>query len=260
MRGWRRPTTRPRAAATTPRSFIFTTCVRRSASPPPPPTPPYRRASTSNTNPTPAPQANDYWTSIDDSYCHPAGDKKLNLSIVDLWATDSPAYGQNNSWACTQSNQAAGCKYEDELFVEEVLARIAAHDPATPFFLFWAPHIAHAPLEVPQAYVDKFAFIPDRQRQLYAAMVTYVDGMIGRVVDALKAKNMWSNLLWISSADNGGPIYNSGAAGANNWPMRGGKMSNWQGGAARKQARSAPRRRPANRGPRQPPAPQQASA
>lgn len=39
---------------------------------------------------------------------------------------------------------------------------------------------------------------------------------------------MWENLLILSTADNGGPIYQSGAAGANNWPMRGGKMSNWQ--------------------------------
>lgn len=31
-------------------------------------------------------------------------------------------------------------------------------------------------------------------------------------------------------ADNGGPIYNSGGAGANNHPLKGGKMSNWEGG------------------------------
>jgi arylsulfatase B len=32
------------------------------------------------------------------------------------------------------------------------------------------------------------------------------------------------------SADNGGPIYWSGVGGANNWPLKGGKGSNWQGG------------------------------
>ena len=65
---------------------------------------------------------------------------------------------------------------------------------------------------------------------MYMAMVNFVDGLLGRVVTALKAKGMWDNLLWVSSADNGGPIYSDGSAGANNWPMRGGKMSNWQGG------------------------------
>ena len=32
------------------------------------------------------------------------------------------------------------------------------------------------------------------------------------------------------STDNGGPIYNNGTAGANNYPLRGGKMNNWDGG------------------------------
>jgi hypothetical protein len=41
-----------------------------------------------------------------------------------------------------------------------------------PFFLFWAPHIAHEPLEVPQAFLDKFAFIDTRPRQFYMAMVS----------------------------------------------------------------------------------------
>ena len=152
------------------------------------------------------------------------------MSIVDLWATDGPAYGKNNSWLCTQANQAAGCKYEDEIFVEEVLQRITEHNASTPFMLFWAPHIVHAPLQVPKAYLDKFAWITRSSRQFYMAMVNYLDTLLGRVVAALKAKGMWENLLLLSTADNGGPIYSNGTAGANNWPLRGGKMSNWQGG------------------------------
>ena len=38
---------------------------------------------------------------------------------------------------------------------------------------------------------------------------------------------MWENTLWVSSADNGGPVELSGA---NNWPLKGGKFSNWEGG------------------------------
>ena len=122
---------------------------------------------------------------------------------MDLWANDGPASTLNNSWACSQTNQLPECKYEDEIFVEEVLARIAAHDVTQPFFLFWAPHIAHEPLQVPRAYVEKFAWIDTRPRQLYMAMINYVDTLIGRVVSALKAKGMWDDLLWLSSADNG---------------------------------------------------------
>ena len=175
--------------------------------------------------------ANDYWTS-DAGGCNFSHSRKEPLTpIADLWADSAPAYGLNNSQACSQSAQA-GCKYEDDIFMDEVLRVVAAHDVSKPFFFFWASHIAHAPLQVPQAYLDKFAWIGEDSspRMFYAAMANYVDDLVGKFVSALKAKGMWDNTLWLSSADNGGPIYSSGAAGANNWPKRGGKMSNWQGG------------------------------
>ena len=210
--------------------------------------------------------ANDYWSSVAGNCPVPSGGNQT-YGVVDLWqnanGVEGPARGLNNTKNCTQAHQD-GCKYEDEIFAEGVLSLIEAHDPSTPLFLFWAPHNIHAPLEVPQAFLDKFAFIHDSQRQYYAAMVNFIDTQIGRVVAALKAKGMWENLLWMvrvvaflslflpsarrplfptwllrlhptlppaqSSSDNGGPIYNSGNAGANNFPLRGGKMSNWQGG------------------------------
>jgi arylsulfatase B len=36
---------------------------------------------------------------------------------------------------------------------------------------------------------------------------------------------MWNNTLLVAAADNGGPL-----GSANNYPLRGGKMTNWQGG------------------------------
>ena len=50
------------------------------------------------------------------------------------------------------------------------------------------------------------------------------------VTAALKAKGMYDDLLIVFSTDNGGPIYNNGSAGANNYPLKGGKMNNWEGG------------------------------
>jgi len=161
------------------------------------------------------------------------------LPITDLWLTGNgtlpaggaPAYGQNNSWLCSQANQPPSCVYEDTFFVNHLLAAIAAHDAATPFFGIFAPHNIHAPLQVPAAWLSKFAFIEDPRRQAYAAKVAWLDSQLGLVVDAIKAKGMWSDMLFVLTADNGGPIYDSGGAGANNFPMRGGKTSNWQGGA-----------------------------
>ncbi len=53
----------------------------------------------------------------------------------------------------------------------------------------------------------------------------------------LKSKGMWDDMVVVFSADNGGPIYgNTGTGGANNYPLKGGKMNNWC-------AMSLPRRR-----------------
>jgi arylsulfatase I/J len=59
-------------------------------------------------------------------------------------------------------------------------------------------------------------------------MVNYLDDVVGELVGALKEKGMWGNLLWVTSSDNGGPAYPGG--GANNYPLKGGKTSDWQGG------------------------------
>jgi hypothetical protein len=57
-------------------------------------------------------------------------------------------------------------------------------------------------------------------------MVNWIDGAIGRVVTTIKAKGMYENMLIVFSSDNGGPL----GGGGNNYPLKGGKFSNWEGG------------------------------
>jgi arylsulfatase I/J len=57
-----------------------------------------------------------------------------------------------------------------------------------------------------------------------------MDGKVGEVVDVLNQRGMYDNTLIFFASDNGGPIYNDGSAGANNYPLRGGKASNFEGG------------------------------
>ena len=170
---------------------------------------------------------NDYWT----SECGGCVDgNKHSMPITDLWKDDAPARGLNNSWDCGQGNQMATCEYEDTFFLNATLDAIKNHDNSTPFFEIWAPHNIHAPLSVPTAYLNKFSFINDTRRQAYAAKVNFIDDALALVVDALKTSGMWDNTLFILTSDNGGPIYDNGYAGASNWPNKGGKTSNWEGG------------------------------
>eukprot|EP01059_Diplonema_ambulator_P021362 TRINITY_DN354_c0_g1_i10.p1 TRINITY_DN354_c0_g1~~TRINITY_DN354_c0_g1_i10.p1 ORF type:complete len:330 (+),score=138.98 TRINITY_DN354_c0_g1_i10:48-1037(+) len=156
--------------------------------------------------------ANDYWTEGIPITATGTVDVCGN-AYTDLWSTNGPA------------NTLNGTAYEEELFTNHSLAMIKNHDPSEPMFLFHAFHLVHTPLEVPQSYLDEFDFIhgSPKQRKPYAAMVKYLDDALGMLVEAVKDKGMWENTLMVFVSDNGGPIYFP--AGANNYPLKGGKMS-----------------------------------
>jgi arylsulfatase I/J len=163
-----------------------------------------------------------YFHHANDYYTEKAGlciYNKSGVTPVDLWDTDKPA---------TDKNGTGPDKYEEGLFKEHLLDVVAKHDTSKPLFLYYAPHIVHTPLQVPDSYLQKFSFIDNHDRQYYHAMVNYLDDVVGELVSALKGRGMWDNLLFVTSSDNGGPEYPGG--GANNYPLRGGKVTDWQGG------------------------------
>lgn len=176
--------------------------------------------------------ANDYWNQRYSSCL----DKNGEPTLTDLWDTTKPAYGQNNSLSCSQIHQE-GCTWEDDLLQARLLEKISAHDPARPLFLFWSAHTVHEPYEVPDADLANFPDIDIPIRRFYAAMVSHLDSLIPAIVTALKAKGMWENSLFIMSSDNGGPLSNGPpdptmqtGGGANNYPLRGGKIGIMEGG------------------------------
>lgn len=216
---------------------------------------------------------NEYWT----QRIFPGGTActLVNASMVDLW--DS-----------TQSGPArtlAGTKYVEYLFADrvgEVIANFSrdvaqfeaaqkqmhgskpaevaevgsdadAHAPAPPsLFLYYAPHIAHYPLQVPQEYYDRFSWMTDDEgkcnattpyiwpgsgpnafscRRQKAAMLALLDDLVGNLTTQLKALpgGLWDETLLLFSSDNGSPLDMS-EAGGSNWPLRGGKYTSWEGG------------------------------
>ena len=56
----------------------------------------------------------------------------------------------------------------------------------------------------------------------------YLDDVVGEIVNALKKQGLWDNLLFVASSDNGGP--ERSGFGGNNFPLKGGKWTDWQGG------------------------------
>jgi arylsulfatase A-like enzyme len=94
-----------------------------------------------------------------------------------------------------------------------------------PFFLYWATPIPHVALQAPPRwvdyYVDKFGdeepylgdqgYFPSRYpRATYAAMISYLDENVGKLVARLKAMGEYENTLIFFTSDNG-PSYAGGA-------------------------------------------------
>ena len=167
---------------------------------------------------------NSYWN-------EQTGDSTCGVA-VDLWDTHGPAHGLNGSTGHVDFYNLS--HYEETVFMDRMLAVIAAHDPAKqPLFLMYSAHLVHDPLEVPQQYLDQF-FVAgfdnrtenDNARMTYAAMTNFLDGQVGKLRAAYEAKGMWDDTLLLFVADNGGPIYGAG----NNYPLRGGKYSEFEGG------------------------------
>jgi len=146
--------------------------------------------------------------------------------FFDLWEMDKEGH---------RPSKLAGSGYEEEFFLQHSLGIIEEHDPKeSPLFLFHASHLVHSPLQIPEVWLKNFTDITDVKgtsdhfRRQYAAMVQYMDAQIETLVQALKAKDMWEDTVFIFMSDNGGPVYASAAA--NNYPLRGSKLADFEGG------------------------------
>ena len=57
-----------------------------------------------------------------------------------------------------------------------------------------------------------------------------LDEGVGNVTAALKRRGQWSSSLVVFVSDNGGPTHGNEGTASNNFPMRGGKNTLWEGG------------------------------
>ena len=87
---------------------------------------------------------------------------------MDFWDTDKPA---------TEVNGTGMDNYEEALFTERVFKVLNEHT-IKPLFLYFAPDLVHAPLQVPRRYLDNLNVIGYQPRRSYHAMVQYLDDVM----------------------------------------------------------------------------------
>eukprot|EP01052_Picozoa_sp_SAG31_P019295 SAG31_NODE_1401_length_8497_cov_4.386640_2_plen_673_part_00 len=115
---------------------------------------------------------------------------------------------------CPWSNSS----YSAEVYGDLARTALDAYDPtaaaAKPIFMYLPWQNVHSPYQAPI----------DWDGDVLRGMLAATDAALGGVVDTLKTKGMWSNSVVFYTADNGGTDRGS------NWPLRGAKHSNWEGG------------------------------
>eukprot|EP01083_Nonionella_stella_P094766 265996_1 len=172
---------------------------------------------------------------------------------LDLWENDAPVSDQDD---------LSSDVYVEELLVTRVLDKLdemAHNSEDEPFFIFYASHLPHYPSQLPSDCVEKGFYTefdddegqceqnvitnPDNQiypdweddisgyycRSLLQAQVSVLDDIIGQITDKLKENDFWENTLIVFTTDNGGSLELQ-KTGGNNYPLRGGKASSWEGG------------------------------
>ena len=127
--------------------------------------------------------------------------------------TGSQSYTATQRWR--DGAPYNGTTYSTNLFGHDTLATVDAHDPALPLFLYLPWQAVHAPYD-PVPMWDKGTN--------YEGMLWLSDCYVGRLRAMLVTKGMYDNTLIVYSSDNGG------RGDGINYPLRGEKRTNYEGG------------------------------
>jgi arylsulfatase A-like enzyme len=139
------------------------------------------------------------------------------------FASVQPATQYNNSWST-------------DVFTSTAVDLIRGFDAQhSSLFLYLAYQDVHWPLQAPDEWFQRFAGktgtgAGSQERQYVCAMAAFMDEGVGNVTRALKDAGMFDDTFIIFSADNGGPTNLNEGTESNNFPMRGGKNTLWEGG------------------------------
>lgn len=133
----------------------------------------------------------------------------------DLWENGEEIWRPGHYFGDLMSEQALS-------FVEQNRER--------PFFLYWAINWPHYPLQGTDNWRQRYADLP-HPRSDYAAFVSSVDDLLGKLLDRLEALELRNNTIVIFQSDHGHSVEErTFGGGGNAGPYRGHKGNLFEGG------------------------------
>lgn len=121
----------------------------------------------------------------------------------------------------------------EDLTKEAIKAMDTARMENKPFFLYMAHYAVHLPYNPDKRFIQKYldeGYTPPEAA--YCALVEGMDYSLGKLMDYLKKQDIAKNTIIIFMSDNGGYSHRprEGKDNTQNYPLRGGKGSLYEGG------------------------------
>lgn len=164
------------------------------------------------------------------------------------WEVGGPKGGYYAPWR----NPKLDAKYDGENLTKRLALETAdfiSENKDQPFFALLSFYAVHGPIEttaakwtkyrekaeaqgIPESGFEMEARLPIRTVQdnpVYAGLVESMDDAVGVVLERLKALGLDENTIIVFTSDNGG-VASGDAFSTTNYPLRGGKGYQWEGG------------------------------
>lgn len=117
--------------------------------------------------------------------------------------------------------------YTTEAYADRAVDWLGKVKKDQPWLLYVPFNAQHAPLQSPEKYKERFKNISNETRHEFAAAMSAMDDAVGKILDKVRAMGEEDNTLVVFFSDNGGPTRGTTS---NNLPLRGFKMTSWEGG------------------------------
>lgn len=121
----------------------------------------------------------------------------------------------------------------EDLTQEAMLAMDTARLKKQPFFLYMAHYAVHLPYNADDRFIQRYLDMGlPKPEAAYAALVEGMDHSLGELMDYLDQHHLTDNTIIVFMSDNGGFSHppRQGASNTQNYPLRGGKGSLYEGG------------------------------
>ncbi|QDH80029.1 arylsulfatase [Echinicola soli] len=203
---------------------------------------------------------NDQWDSLANPYIfvHTPSSRgsEGNAQAMERFAKSDLDYGDEGFFEAYKGEEYAVDK------MTEKATQFIQGNKDRPFFLYLPYTIPHVSLQVPDAalepymgnfeeepYLGQQGYAPHEfPKSAYAAMISYLDQEVGKILQLLKAEGLDENTLVIFTSDNG-PTFNGGVDAAyfnSTAGLRGLKMDVYEGGIRMPMVARWPGKVPAN--------------